>query len=154
MHAVAKPLRANIFTIVSPMIRRDLKVHPIVRILSSVLVVLLFAATYWVQEILRPAAPANLLYGVFPSFSSAFALPFCFVVVQVWWGLTNQAKTYWVVAAIAFACILMVEVLHWLDGRVFDLFDILAAGIGSITGTILCYRTVVRNISSEPDQDK
>jgi hypothetical protein len=119
-----------------------------VRLFAGGVVLLCVILVTYVQDVWRPAEPNVFLLGVLPSFMTALLLPFLLVAVNRWIMDGHGIHPSLAVAIYSFGSVLATEILHWLDGRAFDPYDILFGAIGAVLGTAASSLLVKTNRST------
>ena len=116
-------------------------------IFNSVLFAILFSSITFNKEILRPlyaqTSLVGFLTGCFPNFMAAFIISLCFVNGIVTRKPKHERLFVYLSSIIIFVILAVEELMPmWGASTHYDLFDIVASGIGSLL-TITIFEIIV-----------
>ena len=106
-------------------------------IFNSVLFAILFLSISFNKEMLRPLYGhipfMGVLTGIFPNFIAAFIISLCFVNAVVIRKPKNERLIVYVISILVFVILAVEELMPmWGASTHYDLFDIIASGLGSM----------------------
>ena len=116
------------------------------RVLCGVVCLIILIATYTVQEYRRENF--NFWLGILPSFLAALGFPFAIVVLgeNIKTKFENKFISW---TLITFSCLTIYEIVLWLDGRNFDIIDILFTLIGALISGLIISKLIPKMIIHE-----
>lgn len=146
MNYLALPLGILLWYLIEKRVGEKVDYSILSRILCGIVCLIILFSVNQVHEYREEHY--NFWLGILPSFLAALGFPFAFIVLGT--KIKNIFKNQFLSwALISFVFLTIYEIVLWLDGRNFDMFDVLFTLIGSFISGLIISNLIPKMLTTE-----